>query len=89
MKSSYQVLKNHMLNSEFLKSAALTRIEVLANELTISEEERTELTKIANERGISPSDTLDGRVEALEAAMLDLAAMVAMLIPAEEVQTCD
>lgn len=84
MNSSYQVLKNHMLNAEFLTSAALARIEVLADELKISETERDELIVLANEKGITPAYTTEGRIEALEAAMLDLAAIVAMLIPEEE-----
>lgn len=77
MNSNYQVLKNHMLNAQFLASAAIARIEVLANELKISEAEREELLTIAHDKGITPADTTEGRIEALELAVLDLGAMVA------------
>lgn len=80
MNSNYQVLKNHMQNAQFLASAALARIEVLANELKISEAEREELMALANAKGITPADTIEGRVEALELAILDLGAMLAELM---------
>ena len=80
MNSNYQVLKNHMLNAQFLTSAAVTRIEVLANELKISEEEREELLTVAHEKGITPAATVEGRVEALELAVLELGAMMADLM---------
>jgi hypothetical protein len=91
MNSNYQVLKNHMQNAQFLASAALTRIEVLANELKISETEREELITLAKEKGITHADTTEGRIEALELAVLDLGAMVAeimmmMMLPEPEVE---
>ena len=89
MNSNYQVLKNHMQNAQFLASAALARIEVLANELKISESEREELIALANEKGITPADTVEGRIEALELAVLDLGTIVAeimMMLPEPEVE---
>ena len=89
MNSNYQVLKNHMQNAQFLTSAAIARIEVLANELKISESERKELIALANENGINPADTTEGRIEALELAVLDLATMVAeimMMLPEPEIE---
>ena len=80
MNSNYQVLKNHMMNAQFLASAAIARIEVLANELKISETEREELLTIARDKGITPADTTEGRIEALELAVLDLATMVAEVL---------
>ena len=89
MNSNYQVLKNHMQNAQFLTSAALARIEVLANELKISEAEREELITLAKEKGYDPADTTEGRIEALELAVLDLASMIAeimMMLPEPEIE---
>jgi hypothetical protein len=89
MNSNYQVLKNHMQNAQFLTSAALARIEVLANELKISEAEREELIAIAKDNGINQADTTEGRLEALELAVLDIGVMLAdimMMLPEPEVE---
>lgn len=89
MNSNYQVLKNHMQNAKFLTSAALARIEVLADELKITEAEREELIALAKEKGYDPADTAEGRIMALELAVLDLASMIAevmMMLPEPEIE---
>lgn len=69
---SYDVLKNRLTNGKaFMISAAVTRINALADELEITQEQAEELTKLANANGLTENSTVEARLTALEAASLE------------------
>lgn len=68
---SYDVLKNRLTNGRvFLVSTALERINALADNLEITQEQAEELTQLANQYGVGvlPED-LETRVATLEEAL--------------------
>lgn len=69
---SYDVLKNRLTNGKaFQISAAITRINALADNLEITQEQATELTELANANGVAETSTVEDRLTALEAASLE------------------
>lgn len=69
---SYDVLKNRLTNGKaFQISAAITRINALADNLEITQEQATELTELANANGVAETSTVEERLTALEAASLE------------------
>lgn len=88
---SYDVLKNRLTNGKpFMISAATTRINALADNLEITQEEATELLELANANGVAETTTVEDRLAALEAASLehDTALMeLAALLTGEEEET--
>lgn len=65
---SYEVLKNRLNNGEpYLLTTALERINALADNLVITQEQAEELSALAREKGVSvmPHD-LNTRVSTLE-----------------------
>lgn len=68
---SYDVLKNRLTNGgPYLTATALDRINALADNLEITQEQTEELTALARQHGLDalPED-LEGRVETLEEAL--------------------
>lgn len=68
---SYDVLKNRLTNGvPYTVEAAVERINALANNLEITQEQAEELTALANQHGLDAMpENLDGRVETLEEAL--------------------
>lgn len=68
---SYDVLKNRLTNGEpYLLATALERINALADNLEITQEQAEELTAIAQKHGLDAMpENLEGRVETLEDAL--------------------
>lgn len=68
---SYDVLKNRLTNGElYLLTTAMERINALANNLEITQEQAEELTALANQHGLDAMpENLEGRVETLEEAL--------------------
>ena len=78
----YTLLRNRMTNgTAFLKAHAIARINALADNLTITQEEATELLALANQNGVDvlPTDAL-ARLSAVEQETEDLTLMMADLI---------
>ena len=88
---SYDVMKNRLTNGKaFTISAAVARINALADNLEITQEQATELTELANANGVAETSTVEDRLAALEAASLehDTALMeLAALIAGETAET--
>ena len=77
MNSSYEVLKNRLTNgSPFLLKAAFARINYLADNLMITEEQRAELTALANENGQNELLTVNQRLDMLEECIIEIAQIV-------------
>lgn len=77
MNSSYEVLKNRLTNGlPFLLEAALARINYLADNLMITEEQRAELTALANENGQNELLTVNQRLDMLEECIIEIAQIV-------------
>lgn len=71
--ASYEVLKNRLTNGDpYRTSAAIARIEALANMLELTEEQVEELTVLAQEHGSTDVATVEERLHALEAKALEL-----------------
>lgn len=77
MNSSYEVLKNRLTNgSPFLLEAALARINYLANNLQITEEQRAELTTLAKQNGQNEILSVNERLDMLEECIIEIAQIV-------------
>lgn len=77
MNSSYEVLKNRLTNgSPFLLEAALARINYLADNLQITEEQRTELTTLAKQNGQNEILSVNERLDMLEECIIEIAQIV-------------
>ena len=77
MNSSYEVLKNRLTNgSPFLLEAALARINYLADNLMITEEQRTELTTLAKQNGQNEILSVNERLDMLEECIIEIAQIV-------------
>ena len=77
MNSSYEVLKNRLTNgSPFLLEAALARINYLADNLQITEEQRAELTTLAKQNGQNEILSVNERLDMLEDCIIELAQIV-------------
>lgn len=77
MNTSYEVLKNRLTNgSPFLLEAALARINYLADNLMITEEQRAELTALAKENGQNELLTVNQRLDMLEECIIEIAQIV-------------
>lgn len=77
MNTSYEVLKNRLTNGQpFLLEAALARINYLADNLMITEEQRVELTTLANENGQNEILTVNQRLDMLEECIIEIAQIV-------------
>ena len=69
---SYDVLKNRLTNGKtFMTTVALERINALADELEITQEQAAELTELAEQNGMTEASTVEERLAALEAASLE------------------
>jgi hypothetical protein len=69
---SYDVLMNRLTNGKpFMISAATARINALADNLEITQEQATELLELANANGVAETTTVEDRLAALEAASLE------------------
>lgn len=80
--NDYNLLKGRITNGHpFLKADALARINALANDLSITQEEASELTNLAKENGVDvmPNDAM-GRLNAVEQTTDELTLMVAEMI---------
>lgn len=68
---SYDVLKNRLTNGEpYLLVTAMERINALADNLEITQEQAEELTALAQQNGLDAMpENLEGRVETLEEAL--------------------
>lgn len=68
---SYDVLKNRLATGEpYLLTTAMERINALADNLEITQEQAEELTALANQHGLDAMpENLEGRVETLEDAL--------------------
>ena len=66
---SYDVLKNRLSNGNpYLLTTAMDRINALADNLAISQEQADELTSLAKQYGLDTMpENLENRVETLEA----------------------
>lgn len=77
MNSSYEVLKNRLTNgSPFLLEAALARINYLADNLVITEEQRAELTTLAKQNGQNEILSVNERLDMLEECIIEIAQIV-------------
>lgn len=77
MNSSYEVLKNRLTNgSPFLLEAALARINYLADNLQITEEQRAELTTLAKQNGQNEILSVNERLDMLEECIIEIAQIV-------------
>ena len=69
---SYDVLKNRLTNGvPYTVEAVLERINALANNLEITQEQADELAAIAKENGSSAAMSVEDRLAALESASLE------------------
>ena len=78
----FEVLKNRLLNGyPYLKSTALARIDALANQLEITQQQADELSALVMMHGLDvlPED-YDARLTAVESATNDLTLMMADMI---------
>ena len=84
----YQVLKNRLTNGHpFIIEGALARINALADNLAITQEQATELIELAKANGVEAlptdyvtrMDNFEQRMWELEAAVMELGEMVAMI----------
>ena len=67
MNSSYEVLKNRLMNGvPFALEEAMERISYLADTLVITNEQREELTALAEEHASQSGGSYDERITALE-----------------------
>lgn len=67
MNSSYEVLKNRLMNGvPFALEEAMERINHLADTLVITNEQREELTALAEEHASQGGGSYDERITALE-----------------------
>lgn len=77
MNTSYEVLKNRLTNgSPFLLEAALARINYLADNLKITEEQRAELTTLAKQNGQNEILSVNERLDMLEECIIEIAQIV-------------
>lgn len=77
MNTSYEVLKNRLTNgSPFLLEAALARINYLADNLQITEEQRAELTTLAKQNGQNEILSVNERLDMLEECIIEIAQIV-------------
>lgn len=77
MNSSYEVLKNRLTNgSPFLLEAAVARINYLADNLLITEEQRAELTTLAKQNGQNEILSVNERLDMLEECIIEIAQIV-------------
>lgn len=82
----YATLKNRLTNGEPFKTAtAIARINALANNLTITQEQADELTALANQNGITDEDTVEGRLSMVEGALFELTEIVSAVVTGETV----
>lgn len=79
---SYDVLKNRLTNGvPYTTGAALERINALADNLEITQEQAEELTALAQQHGVDvlPTD-IPGRVENLEGDTAELQEALNMIL---------
>lgn len=69
---SYEVLKNRLTNGvPYTVEAALERINALADNLEITQEQADELIALAKENGTTSALSVEERLAALESASLE------------------
>lgn len=77
---SYDVLKNRLTNGvPYTVEAALDRINALANNLEITQEQAKELTNLAKQHGLESIGDED-RLTSLELAVAELGVTVAAMV---------
>lgn len=79
--NDYTIIKSRLESGNFLKSTALARINALANDLAITQEEANELTYLATQYGsdVLPEDAM-GRLAAVEQTTDELTLLMADMI---------
>lgn len=78
---TYEVLKNRLTNGvPYMAQTAADRITNAADNLEITVEELDELLALADQYGLKPENTTEGRLAACEAAILDIGIMLSGLL---------